>query len=50
MSVILEYFLQRVLLLLVDEQQFLSEMSVEAIRSAIAQLSEGRIDQQQFSR
>ena len=49
MSSILEYFLQGVLLLLVDEQEFLSEMGVEAIPlHLIAQLSDGRIDQQQF--
>ena len=49
MSFILEYFLQGMLLLLVDEQEFLSEVGVEAIPiHLIAQLADGRIDQQQL--
>jgi hypothetical protein len=49
MGFILEYFLQGVLLLPIDEQEFLSEMGVEAIPlHLIAQLSDRRINQQQF--
>ena len=49
MSFILEYFLQGMLLLLVDEQEFLSEVGVEAIPvHLIAQVADGRIDQQQL--
>jgi len=42
MSFILEYFLQGMLLLLVDEQEFLAEVGVEAIPiHLIAQLADG---------
>jgi hypothetical protein len=49
MRSILEYFLQSVLLLLIDEQKFASKVGVEPIPLyLIAQLFNGGVDEQQL--